>query len=68
MFPHERFCYDAEMKIQLIFLTLFSVFSTPLAAQDSEPVKAAEPADAPELKQTPDVVDVTDSAKTARTG
>lgn len=64
MFPHERFCYDAAMKIHLIFLALFSVFSTPLAAQDPEPVKAAEPADAPELKQTPDVVDVTDSAKT----
>jgi len=52
------------MKIQLIILTLFLVFSNPLAAQDPEPVQAAEPADAPELNQTPDVVDVTGSART----
>lgn len=52
------------MKIQLIILNLFLVFSTALAAEDPEPVQAAKPADAPELKQTPDVVDVTDSAKT----
>jgi ankyrin repeat protein len=53
------------MKNLLILLTLLLLVSNPLAAQESESTETTGPAPAQEPKQTPDVVDDSDAAKSA---